>query len=124
MPFILVVEDSDDIAALEIALTSLHGFSIKLLPDGRQALALLTTAPPDLAAIVTDLHLPFVDGFELLAAVRCSDRYRNLPIIVVSGDNDPEVRSRIRELGANAFFAKPYSPAIIRQTLEGLLYAT
>jgi len=124
MPFILVVEDSDDITALEIALTSLHGFSIKLLPDGRQALALLTTAPPDLAAIITDLHLPFVDGFELLAAVRCSDRYRNLPIIVVSGDNDPEVRSRIRELGANAFFAKPYSPAIIRQTLEGLLYAT
>jgi CheY-like chemotaxis protein len=124
MPFILVVEDSDDIAALEIALTSLAGFSIKLLPDGRQALALLTTAPPDLAAIVTDLHLPFVDGFELLAAVRRNDRYRNLPIIVVSGDNDPEVRSRIHELGANAFFAKPYSPAIIRQTLEGLLYAT
>ncbi|HZS55522.1 MAG TPA: response regulator [Bryobacteraceae bacterium] len=124
MPFILIVEDSDDIAALEIALTSLNGFSVKLLADGRQALALLTTDPPDLAAIITDLHLPFVDGFELLTAVRANERYRNLPIIVISGDNDPEVRNRIHKLGANAFFSKPYSPATIRHTLEGLLYAS
>jgi CheY-like chemotaxis protein len=124
MPVILIIEDSDDVTALEIALASLDGFSIEVVSNGRQALALLTDSAHDIAAVITDLHLPLVDGFELLTAIRRNDRYRNLPIIVMSGDNHPDVRNRIQELGANAFFTKPYSPATIRHTLQGLLYAS
>jgi CheY-like chemotaxis protein len=124
MPVILIIEDSDDVTALEIALASLNGSSIKVVNDGRQALALLDSTPHDIVAVITDLHLPIVDGFDVLTAIRCNDRYRTLPIIVISGDSDPEVRTRLYNLGANAFFTKPYSPATIRQTLEGLLYAS
>jgi two-component system chemotaxis response regulator CheY len=124
MPFVLIVEDSDDTAPLEIALASINGLNVKVLNNGRRALELLQTAPaPDLAAVITDLHLPFLDGFDLIAAIRAQEKYRNLPIIVVSGDTDPDVRTRVRNLGANAFFSKPYSPAEIRHTLKGLLYA-
>jgi CheY-like chemotaxis protein len=123
MAFILIVEDNDDIAPLEIALASIDRLAIMTLTDGRRALKLLQTGTSDLAAVITDLHLPFVDGFDLVAAIRAQERYRRLPIIVVSGDNDSEVRNRIRQLGADAFFTKPYSPAEIRHTLEGLLYA-
>lgn len=123
MAFILVVEDSDDIAPLEIALASIDGIGVKLLTDGGRALKLLRTEPLDIAAVITDLHLPLVDGFDLVAAIRAQDRYRRLPIIVISGDNDPDVRTRVRNLGADAFFTKPYSPAEIRHTLKGLLYA-
>ncbi|HXR76550.1 MAG TPA: response regulator [Bryobacteraceae bacterium] len=123
MAFILIVEDSDDIAPLEIALASVDGLTVKLLTNGRRALELLRMETLELAAVITDLHLPLVDGFDLVAAIRAQERYRRLPIIVVSGDNDPDVRNRIRTLGADAFFTKPYSPAEIRHTLEGLLYA-
>jgi CheY-like chemotaxis protein len=123
MAFILIVDDSDDMAPLEIALASNGGPPVMVLKDGRLALKLLETDPPDLAAVITDLHLPFVDGFDLVAAIRANDRFGRLPIIVISGDNDPQVRHRVRRLGADAFFAKPYSPAEIRQVLEGLLYA-
>ena len=124
MPFVLIVEDSDDTAPLEIALASINGLNVKVLNNGRRALELLqAAAPPDLAAVITDLHLPLLDGFDLIAAIRVQDKYRNLPIIVVSGDTDPDVRTRVRNLGANAFFSKPYSPAEIRHTLKGLLYA-
>ena len=123
MPFVLIVEDSDDTAPLEIALASINGLNVKVLNNGRRALELLQSAAADLAAVITDLHLPFLDGFDLIAAIRAQDRYRNLPIIVVSGDTDPDVRTRVRNLGANAFFSKPYSPAEIRHTLKGLLYA-
>jgi CheY-like chemotaxis protein len=123
MAFILIVEDSDDIAPLEIALASVDGLTVKLLTYGRRALELLRIDNLVLAAVITDLHLPFVDGFDLVAAIRAQERYRHLPIIVVSGDNDPDVRNRVRTLGADAFFTKPYSPAEIRHTLEGLLYA-
>jgi CheY-like chemotaxis protein len=123
MPFVLIVEDSDDTAPLEIALASINGLAVKVLNNGRRAFDLLQAEIPDLAAVITDLHLPFLDGFDLIAAIRAQDKYRNLPIIVVSGDTDPDVRNRVRDLGANAFFSKPYSPAEIRQTLKGLLYA-
>ena len=124
MPVILIIEDSDDVTALEIALSSLNGSSTKVVSDGRQALALLDTSPQEIAAVITDLHLPTLDGFEVLAAIRRHHRYRTLPVIVISGDSDPEIRSRLHILGANAFFIKPYSPITIRQTLEGLLYAS
>jgi CheY-like chemotaxis protein len=123
MPFVLIVEDSDDTAPLEIALASINGLGVKVLNNGRRALGLLQSGVPDLAAVITDLNLPLLDGFDLIAAIRAQDKYRNLPIIVVSGDTDPDVRNRVRDLGANAFFGKPYSPAEIRHTLKGLLYA-
>ncbi|HEX4227619.1 MAG TPA: response regulator [Bryobacteraceae bacterium] len=123
MAFILIVDDSDDIAPLEIALGSNGGPGVMVLKDGRRALKLLETDPPDLAAVITDLHLPFVDGFDLVAAIRANSRFERLPIIVISGDNDPQVRRRVRAFGADAFFAKPYSPAEVREVLEGLLYA-
>jgi len=123
MAFILIVEDNDDIAPLEIALASIDGFAIKLLRNGQRALELLRTGTRDLAAVLTDLRLPVIDGFELVAAIRAQHQYRTLPVIVISGDTDPDVAKRVSELGANAFFTKPYSPAEVRQTLEGLLYA-
>jgi two-component system, cell cycle response regulator DivK len=121
---VLIVEDGDNVAPLEIALASLDGIRVLVLPDGRDALALLRADPADLAAIVTDLHLPHVDGFELVEAVRADRRYSHVPIVVVSGDSHPDVPNRLRHLGADAFFSKPYSPAEIRQTLEGLLHAS
>ena len=72
---------------------------------------------------MTDLNLPFVDGFALIEAVRGNQRYSRLPIVVVSGDSHPETPERLRRLGANAYFPKPYSPAEIKRTLESLLNA-
>jgi two-component system, chemotaxis family, chemotaxis protein CheY len=124
MVVVLIVEDSDNIAPLEIALSSLKGARTVIVHDGREALRVARALAGELAAIVTDLNLPLVDGFELIAAVRKEERFNKLPIVVVSGDNKPENRLRVRELGANAFFAKPYSPSEIRDTLEGLLYVS
>ncbi|MFZ0593386.1 MAG: response regulator [Bryobacteraceae bacterium] len=123
MAHVLIVEDSDTVTPLEIALGSLNNLGILVAVNGRDALKLLAASYVDLAAVVTDLHLPFVDGFELIAAIRANDRYSHLPVVVVSGDDCPENRRRVRELGADAFFPKPYSPTEVRQTLEVLLHA-
>lgn len=123
MAHVLIVEDSDTVTPLEIALGSLNNLGILVAVNGRDALKLLAASYVNLAAVVTDLHLPFVDGFELIAAIRANDRYSHLPVVVVSGDDCPENRRRVRELGADAFFPKPYSPTEVRQTLEVLLHA-
>jgi len=63
-----------------------------------------------------------MDGFELIERVRASAPVIYVPIIGVSGDSDPDTPDRVRRLGADAYFAKPYSPAAVRETLERLLH--
>ena len=122
--FVLIVEDSDNVTPLEIALTALNALQVRVVSNGRDALEIIKRRHLEVAALITDLNLPFLDGFGLIAAVRSHERNSKLPIIVISGDNDPTIQTRVRDLGANAFFGKPYSPAAIRKTLEGLLHAS
>jgi CheY-like chemotaxis protein len=70
---------------------------------------------------VLDLHMPAMDGFELIRRIRGDARYARVPIIVVSADTDPRTPERTYRLGANAYFSKPCSPASVRHKLEELL---
>ncbi len=108
---------------LEIALGGLAGYAIRRSADGSQALAALRAEPMDAAAIVTDLNLPRTDGFELIGQVRADPRWRAIPIVVVSADANPATPTRLRRLGADAFFGKPFSPSQVAATLERLLHA-
>jgi two-component system chemotaxis response regulator CheY len=121
---VLIVEDSEGTAApLEVALQSIIGIRVQLFSSAREALTAMGSAPDGVAALVTDLHLPAMDGFELIKLIRDDQRYTTLPIIVISGDTQPGTLERLIRLGANAYFPKPYSPTEIRQKLESLLNA-
>src|SRR5215471_14579821 len=117
---VLVVEDTDSgRETLELALARLPGVALRLVKSAEEALEFLSD---DICALVTDLNLPRMDGFELIEAVRAHPSLGWLPILVISGDSDPEIRSRLTALGANAYFPKPFSPAEVRQRLEQLIY--
>ncbi len=118
---VLIVEDSDTSAdTLEIALLSVHGVSVAHAATGRTALQFMQKQP--VSAIITDLHMPQMDGFELIERVRAAAGPTHVPIIVISGDSDPDTPDRVRRLGADADFVKPYSPAAVREKLERLLH--
>lgn len=121
---ILIVEDESDVAPLEIALSSLSDLGVHVVSDARAALSFLEQNGHAIAGVITDLNLPHVDGFELVAAIRSNAKHAGLPIIVVSGNANPDVPKRALQIGADAFFAKPYSPAEIRQTLARLLHVS
>lgn len=120
---ILIVEDSPQMAEnLEIALMSVDETAIQVAPSGVEALRLLELPDqPPLAAVVTDLEMPQMDGYELIERLRAEPRYSRLPIIVSSGSVDPEAPRRALRAGADAYFAKPYSPVELRQKLVTLL---
>ena len=119
---ILIVEDSENFAAmLEIALAEIPGVSVRLASSALEAWRLLSADGHDVGAIVTDLNMPRMDGFELIRRVRADSRLAALPIIVVSADTDPQTPDRVVSLGADAFYPKPYSPAEIRRKLEHIL---
>ena len=120
---VLIVEDAESCATtLEIALLAIPHVNVRVAPTARQALDLLAKGN-GICAVVTDLNLPSMDGFELIERVRSDSRTARLPIVVISGDSDPRTPERIYRLGADAFFGKPYSPAQVRQKLEQLLDA-
>jgi CheY-like chemotaxis protein len=122
---VIIVEDSQlEAPALEIALASIPGVTVRHALTGRAALDILESADgQSVRAILTDLDMPKMSGFELIRHVRANPRLTRLPIIVLSGDADPKTPGRTLELGADAFFAKPYSPVAVRKKLEELLDA-
>jgi two-component system chemotaxis response regulator CheY len=118
---VLIVEDVETCAAaLEIALS---GMDVNLITvaNGEQALRVVEDSVEDVDAIITDLEMRGMDGFELIERVRAHRRHRAVPIVVITGSADPDVPERVERLGANAFFAKPYSPVLVREKLEQLL---
>ena len=114
---VLIVEDTEPTRdILEMALMQLPDIAIHSVATAEEALACL--AANHINAMVTDLNLPRMDGFQLIAKVRAGS---DMPIMVISGDNDPSTLERLVTLGASAYFPKPYSPSQVRQRLEELI---
>lgn len=119
---VLIVDDNDCFsAALEVALLGIPELDVCTVGSAHAALGKLAE-DPSVAALITDLHMPRIDGFELITRVRSDSRHERLPIMVISGDSDRTTPDRVRRLGANAYFSKPYSPQAVRHTLEQLLH--
>jgi CheY-like chemotaxis protein len=122
MPAVLIVEDSENSAAmLEIAFLGIPGVRVLTAPSAAEALRILVGGSGPVRVMVTDLNMPQMDGYELIRRVRADQRLSGMPIIVVSADTDPATPQRIAALGVEAYFPKPYSPAMVRRKVEQLL---
>jgi len=120
---VLIVDDSDDCSeTLEVALHKLKDVEVAIVRTAEDALERLSKI--NVAALITDLHLPRMNGLHLLAAIHAKKNGHTPPIIVISGDSDPRTPDRVLAAGAQAFFSKPYSPAAVRRKLEELLIAS
>src|SRR5258706_5965405 len=110
---VLIVEDTDLCRdALEVALMRLPDVRVRSFERAEEALRWL--GENEASAVILDLHLPQMDGFELIEAIRSHPLQARLPMVVISGDSDPDTPARVAGLGANAYFTKPYSPAAVR----------
>jgi CheY-like chemotaxis protein len=117
---IIIVDDSPQIAdSLEVALEALSDLKVAAASSGEEALKLINSTDV-VAAVITDLEMPRMDGFELIKKIR-SLNGRHFPIIVTSGNAHPDAPSQARTAGADAYFTKPYSPSALRGALEDLL---
>ena len=124
MPRIVLIVDDNVlwVEPLEVALLPRPDLEVQVVATAQEALDFLAVSETPVAVLVTDLHLRLsrIDGFELIERVRAQPSLAQLPIIVISGDTEPETPRRVQALGA-AYFSKPYSPGAVRQALEELL---
>ena len=120
---VLIVDDAPASAtALELACEGLAGIDVNVVASAPEAVRLLEREDREVCAVITDVRMPDMDGFQLVTYLRGHVRHSHTPVIVVTGDTDPETPERMARLGANAFFSKPFSPGAVRQTLERLLH--
>jgi CheY-like chemotaxis protein len=106
---ILVVDDFDDNRELFSTILREHGFVVTTATDGLDALAVAAREHPHV--ILLDLAMPNLDGFDTMERLRLEEHGRAASIVVVSAFNDRLTRTRALELGADAFLAKPCTPA-------------
>jgi CheY-like chemotaxis protein len=116
-PNLLLVEDDK---AAQFALSELlgdMGATVLLAQSGEDALRLVLKH--EFAAILLDVRLPGMDGYEVAAAIRTLERTRRTPIIFMSAEDDR--RTMIRDGAAETYLRKPLEPDVLRPTLAHLL---
>jgi CheY-like chemotaxis protein len=102
---VLVVDDSISVRRVVTRQLRMLGLEVDEVSNGVEALGRLATRSYSL--ILTDLEMPRMDGFELLAELRRSPSLAALPVIVASTESRMSTRKRVLALGARAFVAKP-----------------
>lgn len=118
-PRVLVVEDTATVRRLLAEVLGLDGVEVTAVADGLAALAAYPGVRPDL--VLTDVDMPQLDGLSLTRALR--SRGVDVPVVVLTGRDDAATRRAAVEAGADAFLAKPFGLAELRETVWSRLTA-
>jgi len=121
LPRILIVDDSRIVRATIIKRIR-DRFEVREEGDGEAAWQALLV-DPDIHLVISDLSMPRLDGYGLLQRIRASKvpRVRDLPVIMISGDEDESARHRAKELGASDFITKGTGTAELLTRLDSLV---
>ena len=113
---ILIIDDSADIQGLLKILLESKGYTIECSSNGEEALRMLDSSEDLPGLILLDLRMPIMDGTTFLGLKRGTARLRNIPTVVMSGDEDIELR-RI-ETNADDILKKPLNIRSLLEVLE------
>ena len=121
MQRILIVEDSETMRSLLAASLEELETPVKVTEaaSGFEALSVLPRIEFDL--VVTDINMPDINGLELLSFVRSNERFRAIPVVIVSTEGSDRDRDKGLELGADAYLVKPFEPDALRDVVADLL---
>lgn len=115
---VLIVEDHKEIAEYIDSIIS-RKYNTLIAPNGKAALEILKNNKVSL--VVTDLMMPWMDGFELVQAIKDNEQLENLPIVVVSARTSQEDKNRVLELGVNDFLIKPFKAEELLLRINNLI---
>lgn len=115
---VLIVEDHPDVREY---INDIIGqeYTTRLASDGTQALEILEKEKIQL--VVTDLMMPWMDGFELIEKMKDEERYQDIPIMVVSARTNDEDRAKILSMGVNDYLIKPFNSKELLARIDNMI---
>jgi CheY-like chemotaxis protein len=116
---VLVVEDDANALSGYLEFLGAAGFEPTGVSNGADALPMALRHPP--AAVVTDITLPGMSGFDLAAALHCDMRTRHVPVIGLTAHWSPDIRTRASDVAMQAILVKPCVPSHLVAELERVL---
>ncbi len=117
----LVDDESTTVEVLEAFLEGEGYTQLVTVTDSRRAIETLVTEGADV--LLLDLHMPHVDGFEILQRIRGDEKLRHIPVIMLTAATDAETKLKALELGATDFLNKPVDPSELALRLRNTLGA-
>ncbi len=119
MKTVLVAEDEAITLRLFQYQLTRAGFIPMMFRDGLEVVERARRTPPDLA--ILDYNLPGRNGLELIEGFKADEVLKWIPIIVVTGFRDPDLRRQFMEAGAADVICKPFSPAALNNRIRELI---
>lgn len=119
MKTILTVDDSTTICRLLEKILRAGGYDTRSARTGEAALAIVDEIVPD--AIISDLHMPGMDGIELVAALRARPGLETTPILLMTTESHSSRREEARAAGASGWLVKPVRSRVLLDTLSRVI---
>jgi two-component system chemotaxis response regulator CheY len=119
MKNILIVDDSELIRNFHSYILRSAGFNVLIAEDGFDALEQLFSKKVDL--VITDINMPKMDGYVLIEKVRSDLQFEDIPIVIVSTEEEMIDKQRGFDIGANAYIVKPTQPDVLIQNVKMLI---
>ncbi len=116
---ILIVDDSEMIRNYHAYALKSAGFEVISAVNGADAMEILYQNPIDL--IITDINMPVMDGYTFIENVRKEEEYKDIPIIIISTEDEASDKKRGFEAGANLYIIKPVEPNNLIENVKILL---
>lgn len=119
MTRVLIVDDEPSIRQIVATLLTLEGFDVSTAADGRAALEQILAAAPDL--VISDVRMPFMNGYELLTAVRTNPALDTVRFILLASYSDGDVGADSAVTLADACLSKPFTRELLLNTVRTLV---
>jgi chemosensory pili system protein ChpA (sensor histidine kinase/response regulator) len=118
-PLVLIVDDSLTVRKITSRLLTREGFEVITAKDGLDALQVLSERAPD--AILLDIEMPRMDGFEFTKTMKSDARTAHIPIIMITSRTAEKHRNHARELGVEVYLGKPFQEEELLRHLREML---
>ncbi|TNF93450.1 MAG: response regulator, partial [Gammaproteobacteria bacterium] len=118
---VMVVDDSLTVRKVTTRLLERNDMEVITAKDGVDAVTVLEETIPDV--MLLDVEMPRMDGFELATQMRNDDRYKNVPIIMITSRTGEKHRQRAMDIGVNRYLGKPYQESELMDNIKTLVEA-
>lgn len=116
---ILIVDDEPDFLMAIKAMLEANNFTVLTATDGQEGLNLARAEKPDL--IVLDLMLPKMDGYKVCRFLKFDEKYRTIPVIMLTARGQDEDKHLGKEMGSDCYIVKSERPEVLLDKINALL---
>lgn len=118
---VLIIDDSINVRRFLALTLEKGGYRVEQAKDGQDALEKLQ-AGLQVQAIICDIEMPRVDGYSFLGRVKSNEQLKNIPVTMLTSRSSDKHRQLAMQLGAVAYFSKPYNEQQLLRTLEEIIF--